>query len=279
MDNTVFDPAVNVEAVNVELVGFNPHDRTLLTSLFRVSEFGTHSYQAWQQDQKSQPDCILLDGDDGDGDGTHGAGRPSGSPAVTVEAKVTEKSPVVMHVHRPFRWTEILQTLNTIFPPHHDSVRGKLDLSSARQSSSDDSAGLMATRKTSKLFKTVPAVLVINPYPVGWRHITAKLASSGYRVDHVSSGERALCLLKEYRYNGVILEIQLPDMNGFEICKLIKESGDRRLTTAIIVTTSRNPLDRIRGDAVGCDAFLSKPVDPVELKSVLQKYLPDCRTA
>jgi CheY-like chemotaxis protein len=272
MNNTVSKPAVDIE-----LVGFNPHDRTLLTSLFRVSNFGTHCYQAWQQDQKSQPDCILLDGDDGDG--THGAGRPSGSPAVTVKAKVTEKSPMVMHVHRPFRWTEILQTLDTIYRPHHDSVRGKLDLSSARQSSSDDSAGLVATRKTSKLFKTVPAVLVINPYPVGWRHITAKLASSGYRVDHVSSGERALCLLKEYRYNGVILETQLPDMNGFEICKLIKESGDRRLTTAIIVTTSRNPLDRLRGDEVGCDAFLSKPVDPVELESVFQKYLPDCRTA
>src|ERR1019366_8233929 len=99
-------------------------------------------YRAWQKDEKSQPDCILLDGDDGDG--TNGAGRPSGSPSVTVEAKVTEKSPVMIHVHHPFRWTEILLTLDTIFPPHHDSVRGKLDLSSARQSSSDDNAGLMA---------------------------------------------------------------------------------------------------------------------------------------
>jgi twitching motility two-component system response regulator PilG len=130
---------------------------------------------------------------------------------------------------------------------------------------------------TGKLpvFKTIGAVLVVNPKPTGWRHITAEVASLGYRVDHVSTGAAAALLLANFRYNCVIVETQLPDQDGFDLCKFLRKQGGRRRTASIIVSTSRNPLDRIKSKYAGCDAFISTPVDRNELARTLKRLLPE----
>lgn len=272
--NSIFKPTVDVA-----LVGFDQHERTLLASLFSVSSaFGSHAYREWKPDQKPRPDCVLLDREEQSEDLEQGD-----ASAVSVAVggtKAEENPPVVMRIHRPFRCSEILQMLDNAIAiwRHHDSTCDASNASAATLHLSSGGVDADAAVKPCKRFKTAPAVLVINPNPVGWRYITARLAESGYRVDHVSSGERALTLLAEYRYNGIILEPMLPDMDGFEICKLVKRSGDRRRTSTIILTTSRNPVDRIRGTAVGCDAFFSRPIYQEQLRGTLEKLLPGCRT-
>jgi two-component system cell cycle response regulator len=127
------------------------------------------------------------------------------------------------------------------------------------------------------VFKTQPAVLVVDPDPTGGQYVSGKLAGSGYRVDYAATAAEAIKLLATHRYNCAILETRLPDSDGFDICKMLKESDNRRRTASIILTTSRNPIDRLRGTMAGCDAYLSKPVRPEKLLQTLEKFLPDWR--
>lgn len=256
--------------MRIEVVGFTQHEQVLIASIFKA----VNTFEKWHPGQSQRPDCVLLDTDDEAGRMWCDRERadPSGSPIFAVGGEIRNKLHVIAHQQRPLRWGELLQALNSsLTQTCQGTPREKSYPSFTTHPFSngiDDTASIF--RKTRKRFNTVRAVLVVNPNPVGWRHITATLANSGYRVDHVSTGSGAMTLLAEHRYNCLIVETRLPDMDGFQLCKLVKKIQDeRRRTRTIIVTTSPKPLDRLRSTLAGCDAFLGKPVHPDELELVL----------
>ncbi|MDB5772128.1 MAG: two-component system, cell cycle response regulator [Burkholderiales bacterium] len=270
--NTIAKPKLHIE-----IVGFTERERTLFSAFFKA----TNTFQPWQPDEQRNPDCILLDIE-------NEAGRmccerelryPSGPPVITVGGNITRKFPVVAQLPRPLRWTDLMQTLDRALQPYCDTLYEKTAEESSKPGYSTESfdaaADIYKTRK--KKFKTKPAVLVVNPNPIGWRFITKQLTDAGYQVDHVSTGAKAISLMMEHRYNCIIAETELPDTDGFALCKLAKQSNDRRRIAAIILTTNPKPLDRIRGALAGCNAFISKPIDPEKLITIVQKFLPDCR--
>jgi twitching motility two-component system response regulator PilG len=268
--------------VEVELVGFPQRDRLLFASLFKVSEMRLFNYLEWKPGDARGPVCLLLDVDHPDhlmrADKEHV--DPSGIPIIAIGEKVPSTLTVAAHIKRPIRWAEILHTLDTTLwkaarpnePMPTEKPEGLADAENELEVQQIDP---WYDRKNPKGFKSDPAVLVIDPDPSGGQYIKTKLAGSGYRVDHVPSGADAFALLAKHRYNCVILETQLPDKDGFEICNLLKQRQDRRRTASIILTASQNPLDRMRGALAGCDAFLNKPVKPDQLLQTLEKFLPD----
>jgi CheY-like chemotaxis protein len=269
--NTISKPKLHIE-----IVGFTERERTLFSAFFKA----TNTFQAWLPDEQRNPDCILLDIE-------NEAGRmccerelryPSGPPVITVGGNIARKFPVVAQLPRPLRWTELMQTLDLALQPYCDMLYEKAEETSPNLGFSTESFDASAKAfKTRKKYKTVPAVLVVNPNPIGWRFITAKLTDAGYQVDHVSTGAKAISLMMEHRYNCIIAETELPDTDGFALCKLAKQSNDRRRIAAIILTMNPKPLDRIRGALAGCNAFISKPIDPEKLTTIVRKFLPDCR--
>jgi two-component system cell cycle response regulator len=284
--------------LDIALVGFNDRERLLMNSLFKVSG----NYREWQEDSKGQPDYVLMDVDaeTGRACADRELEHPSGSPIVAVGAEVSGKS-IAAYIPRPFRWADVLNTLasvtKTMHPPTDREVNAKpaepqplVDVSAGKSFSdapaapTDDLSGDASSISISdvrgaddkpRIYKTVGAVLVVNPNPKGWRHVSAEVASLGYRVDHVSTGAAAALLLANFRYNCVIVETQLPDQDGFDLCKLLKKTEGRRRTATIVLTTSRNPIDRIKSKYVGCDAFISKPIDREELARTLKRFLPE----
>jgi two-component system cell cycle response regulator len=284
--------------LDIALVGFNDRERLLMNSLFKVSG----NYREWQEDSKGQPDYVLMDVDaeTGRACADRELEHPSGSPIVAVGAEVSGKS-IAAYIPRPFRWADVLNTLasvtKTMHPPTDREVNAKpaepqplVDVSAGKSfsdapaaptddlSSDASSISISDVRGADdkpRIYKTIGAVLVVNPNPKGWRHVSAEVANLGYRVDHVSTGAAAALLLANFRYNCVIVETQLPDQDGFDLCKLLKKTEGRRRTATIVLTTSRNPIDRIKSKYVGCDAFISKPIDREELARTLKRFLPE----
>jgi CheY-like chemotaxis protein len=270
--NTIIKPKLHIE-----IVGFSQRERTLFSAFFKA----TNTFQAWLPDEQRNPDCILLDMD-------NEAGRmcceremryPSGPPVILVGgANRARKFPVVAHLPRPLRWTELMQTMDRALQPLCDTLFEKAEETAPDLGFSTQTFDAAADAyKTRKKFKTAPAVLVVNPNPVGWRYISAKLTTAGYQVDHVSTGAKAISLLTEHRYNCIIVETELPDTDGFALCRLAKQSNDRRRIAAIILTMNPKPLDRLRGALAGANAFISKPINAEKLTTIVQKFLPDCR--
>jgi two-component system OmpR family response regulator len=97
------------------------------------------------------------------------------------------------------------------------------------------------------------------------RSISALLRAGGHAVDHVATGEDALAVVASEPYALVILDVGLPDIDGFAVLQQMRRRGDR---VPVLMLTARDALDdRVRGLDLGADDYLRKPFEPVELEA------------
>jgi two-component system chemotaxis response regulator CheY len=92
-------------------------------------------------------------------------------------------------------------------------------------------------------------------------------------VVEASSGFEALRMLPRGPYDLVITDINMPDINGLELVNFIRKSEHHRTTPLIIVSTQAGERDRLRGIALGADAFIAKPFEPEELRDLVVAFL------
>src|SRR5215470_8727684 len=108
-----------------------------------------------------------------------------------------------------------------------------------------------------------PPVLVVDDEPMNRSVIRGTLA--GFcKVIEAGSGDEALQKLKERRVDLVLLDVMMPKMNGYDVCRRVKNEA-RDYLPVILVTALGEQEDRNRGLEAGADDFLTKPVDRREL--------------
>ncbi len=85
------------------------------------------------------------------------------------------------------------------------------------------------------------------------------LTTKGYHVQGVATGTAALKAVAEDPPDLVLLDIMLPEMDGFEVCRQIKSSSQTRHIPVILLTAKKSPEDINRGKQVGADHYMTKP--------------------
>lgn len=101
--------------------------------------------------------------------------------------------------------------------------------------------------------------------------LSQALQQHGYAVDLAHDGARADSLLRTESYDGVILDLSLPAMDGLTVLQRLRERGN---ATPVVVLTARGELeDRVRGLNLGADDYLAKPFDLSELEARLQAVM------
>jgi PAS domain S-box-containing protein len=103
----------------------------------------------------------------------------------------------------------------------------------------------------------------------------AMLAPSGYRVDLVENGQQAVSAALSTPYDAVLMDVQMPSMDGYEATRVIREAeqGTGRRTLVIALTAGALAEDSDRALASGMDAYVSKPITIEELHSTLDRFL------
>lgn len=99
------------------------------------------------------------------------------------------------------------------------------------------------------------------------------LKQEGFRVESASTGPEALARVEELRPALVVLDVMLPGMDGFEVCRRLRQQGDIPI---LMLTARSEDTDKIVGLELGADDYLTKPFNPRELaarvKAVLRRY-------
>ncbi len=109
-----------------------------------------------------------------------------------------------------------------------------------------------------------PTVLVVDDVPHNVRLLDAILSPRGHRVLSAGSGEEALRILQEEQPDVVLLDIVMPGLDGFEVCKRIRESPSTEFLP-VVMLTAMGGQEKIRALGAGADDFLTKPFDQAEL--------------
>jgi len=99
------------------------------------------------------------------------------------------------------------------------------------------------------------------------------LTSKGYEVRGVSNGKEALEAIEEEKPDLVLLDIMLPEIDGFEVCQRIKEDPKTRDIPVIMLTAKKSREDMARGEKVGADWYITKPFKSVMVIETIQRFL------
>ena len=100
-----------------------------------------------------------------------------------------------------------------------------------------------------------------------------ELEDEGVELQTASDGEMALDVVRNQRPGLVFLDVMMPKLNGFEVCRAIKGDPSLAGTTVVMLTAKGQAYDREEGLASGADRYLTKPFDPDELLDVAREAL------
>lgn len=108
-------------------------------------------------------------------------------------------------------------------------------------------------------------ILVVDDHPASRMTAVALLSVEGYEILEADSGPAALECVKQTNPDLILLDVMMPGMDGFEVCRCLKQEEQTRLIPIIFITALNDRRSRIRGIEAGGDDFLTKPFDHLEL--------------
>jgi DNA-binding response OmpR family regulator len=110
-----------------------------------------------------------------------------------------------------------------------------------------------------------PRVLIADDNPQGAELLEAYLSGSGYELRTAADGEQTLREVAAWGPDLVLLDIMMPRISGFEVCKRLKADPGTRDVAVLMVTALDQPSDWDKAVDAGCDDFMSKPINKTEL--------------
>ena len=155
--------------------------------------------------------------------------------------------------------------------------RKALPLLGNRMQSSADSGGPRRAAVVASDSSQAPRVLIADDNPQGVELLEAYLGSSGYEIETAADGEETLRKLKQWGPDLILLDIMMPKISGFEVCKRLRADAATRNVAVLMITALDQPSDIERAVEAGTDDFLTKPINKTELllrvRSVLKSRL------
>jgi len=116
-------------------------------------------------------------------------------------------------------------------------------------------------------------ILVVDDTPKNVKLLADLLTVKGYSVVTAESGREALAQLEAERPDLVLLDVVMPEMSGYEVCRKIRENAATRILPVVMVTALDPAEERIKGIKAGADDFLAKPINQAELLARVRSLL------
>ncbi len=117
-----------------------------------------------------------------------------------------------------------------------------------------------------------PQILIVDDEPANLKLLGSLLAPEGFRVKVATSGEQALKLLADTLPALLLLDVVMPGMNGYEVCRSIRADTGMQDLPIVLVTGASGADDRAEGLAAGANAVLAKPVAREDLFHTLSRF-------
>jgi len=119
----------------------------------------------------------------------------------------------------------------------------------------------------------VSTVLVVDDSSTDMEVFSQCLRQAGLSMISAKSGEEAQAQLASNSPDLIILDVILPGQSGFELCRDLKNADGTRRIPVVMCSTKGTDVDKMWGDMLGADAYLTKPVNPTELIDTVRKLL------
>ncbi|MFA9273397.1 MAG: response regulator [Candidatus Aquirickettsiella gammari] len=268
----------------LEMRGFSDAEKSMLSSTFRLTSRRQMCYvEAEESDTRA--DIYLINADNPEAL-LELARRDIGVPNAHSPAVVIGRTPVETpwpFVAKPIHWMRLFENLD-------QEMQRALRERSTRIAANNQWDGVTMRRssdqKNNVASVTVETpvretVLVVDDSATVRAFMRIKLSPFQFDVDFAETGELAVekagAKAFDKPYNCIFLDIMMPGIDGYEVCKRIKSNPKTKSSAVVMLTSKSSIIDKLRANWSGCDAFLSKPVAEDELLATIAKFLPSAR--
>ena len=271
--------ATQKDTYSVEVIGFSQTELMALASVFelssrRVPKFVRHTKEG------TLPDIFLVDANEMDAvRQLHARDASEQIPAILIgDSNRGTRWPVLA---RPIRWMKLFQAFDVAIaaPQAGTLVKPAEVATTTKPASIPASAGAVVKESPIVAGAGTSAkpesdwVLVVDDNQTVREFMKSKLAAFNFNVDYAESGEQAIGFTGQKHYACIFLDVVMPGIDGYQVCKLIKSNRSAKKTAVVMLTSKDSPFDKIRGSMSGCDAYLTKPVDEEKLLETIAKFI------
>ena len=233
----------------VAVIGLSTQEQNVLINCFRLSTHRPFAYSQIPLSAERAADIVIVDGDDEEAMMEWEAIRHhrdnNNQLATCIVSQLTIRDDTAIHhIPRPLLPSRVLKIL--------DQAANSMQLSATyahRALIIDDSLSVRTA-------------------------VQLELKNHDISSDIAESGEQALSFLNsDSEYDIIFLDVVLPGVDGYNLCRKIKKDKRRKYTPVVMLTGKKSPFDRVRGKLSGCDTYLTKPVSRNSFQEVIHKYL------
>ena len=118
-----------------------------------------------------------------------------------------------------------------------------------------------------------PAILMVDDEPSCLQVLNAALSGTDYQLICAVKAADALKLARERRPHLVLLDVMMPEMDGFTMCRQLREEAVTKDLAIIFLSSLQDPQDRTRGIELGAVDFITKPFDPAEVRARVRRQV------
>lgn len=271
-------PETGNSRFTLEMIGFSDAEKAMLSSTFRLTGRRTFCY-AEPSGPEDRADIYLTNADSPDALQELQARSPNiHAPAVLIgRTRVSIGWPLV---EKPIHWMRLFEQLDTVMQA------ALLERSRRQQNNDQQWDGRTYRRNKDRDLVHEPAfiepkanesVLVVDDSATVRAFMRAKLAPFRFDVDYAENGETAIDMAQAKSYTCIFLDILMPGIDGYQVCKRIKSSAATKNAAVVMLSSKSSAFDKFRGNWAGCDAYLGKPVGEDELLATIARFLPSAR--
>ncbi|MFH2145877.1 MAG: response regulator [Candidatus Omnitrophota bacterium] len=116
-------------------------------------------------------------------------------------------------------------------------------------------------------------ILVVEDELIILKFVVFRLEKEGYEVLSATDGRVALDIIQNRKPDLVLLDVFIPSLDGYEVCKCVKEDTKLRHIPVILFTASEPTIVAHKGKEVGADDYIIKPFDPEQLLEKIKKFI------
>ncbi|HJV54000.1 MAG TPA: response regulator [Noviherbaspirillum sp.] len=261
----------------LEMLGFSETEKELLASTFRLTGRRAFCY-AEPAGLAERSDVYLVNADNPEGLQQ----LQQRVPSPYAPALLLGRAPASSHwarVEKPIRWMKLFEQLDR-------TMQAALDARIQRPHQPacpwDGKTFRRAADRSLPPPQFIPAapaesVLVVDDSATVRAFMRTRLAPFRFDIDFAENGEDAVRMARAKAYTCVFLDVVMPGIDGYQVCKRIKTDPVIRNTAVVMLSSKSSPFDKFRGSWAGCDAYLGKPVGEDELLATIARFLPSAR--
>ncbi len=116
-------------------------------------------------------------------------------------------------------------------------------------------------------------ILAVDDNPINLKLLSRALIYTNYEIFTASSGEEALKIAREVVPDLILLDVVMPGMDGYEVCKKLQEDPRTAFVPVIFLSAKNEPVDKAKGLALGAVDYLTKPFNPLEINARVRTHL------